>query len=53
MSRGLSLMDEPDGYARDLSFQQRYSRNFLRRQNGGCGIIMWAEVVGCEPVGLF
>lgn len=46
-------LDGPDGWARGWVCKQRDSRQFVKRQQGGGGIMIWAGIVGSELVGPF
>lgn len=46
-------LDGPDGWARGWVCNQRDSRHFVKRQQGGGSIMIWAGIIGNELVGPF
>lgn len=46
-------LDGPDGWARGWVCRGHNSRQFVKRQQGGGGIMIWAGIVGHELVGPF
>ena len=51
MSRGLFLMNQINIPV--VQFQATLFNKDVKRQHGGCGTVIWADVVGCEPAGPF